>query len=123
MQVGTAGWAFGAHYAENDNGLTAGTLDEEGWGVGASYDMPGPWSFGIEYFYGEASHGAGNGKDEYEALKLAANRNLGPGVNWAISLIQTEVDAADAATGGLLGGVAGTDVKGTTLATSLSLSF
>ncbi len=44
------GFSFGGHYAENDNGLTAGVGDQEGWGLGASYDMAGPWSFGIEYF-------------------------------------------------------------------------
>jgi len=121
--VTVGAFAFGGHYAENDNGVANGLGDEEGWGLGVSYDTAGPWSFGLEYFYGEASHGAGNGEDEYQAIKLAANRNLGPGVNWGISLISTEVDAADAAGGGLLGGAPGTDVEAITLATSLSLSF
>ena len=121
--VTVGAFAFGGHYAENDNGLTAGVGDQEGWGLGASYDMAGPWSFGIEYFAGEASHGAGNDKDEYEALKLAANRNLGPGVNMGISLINTQVDAADAALGGALGGATGTDLDAWTLATTLNLSF
>ena len=116
-------FAFGGHYAENDNGLTAGVGDQEGWGLGGSYDMAGPWSFGIEYFHGEASHGTGADKDEYDALKFAANMNLAAGVNFGVSVINTQVDAADAALGGALGGATGTDLDAWTLATTLNLSF
>ena len=124
-QVGFGDFTIGGSYAENDNGVTGGTGDEEGWTFGATYDLAGPWRIGFEYLHGEGDHGlAGAGtKDEMDIYKLAASRDLGPGVTWAVSLLYTEVDAADAALGGLLGGATGTDLKATTLSTSISLSF
>jgi len=122
-QVGFNAFTFGAAYYENENGLTGGAFDEEGYQFGVTYDLAGPWMIGLEYLNGEGSHGAGRGEDEMEVIKLAASRNLGPGVDWAVSLLYTEIDAADAATGGLLNGTAGTDIEATTISTSISLSF
>ncbi|WP_232279575.1 porin [Roseobacter sp. AzwK-3b] len=127
--VTSGAFSIGAAYSENDNGLPGGLLDEEGYRIGMTYDLTGPWSVGLEYGYGEGSHGTNlttgvsNGKDELEMIKLAASRDLGPGVNWSVWALQTKVDAADAATGGLLGGVAGTDVDATTIGTSIALNF
>ena len=122
-QVGFGAFTFGGSYSENDNGLAGGALDEEGYTLGMTYDLAGPWSAGIEYFHGEGSHGSGNGKDEVDFVKIAASRNMGPGVAWDIALNYTEIDAADASTGGLMNGSNGTDIEATTLSTAIRLSF
>jgi predicted porin len=122
-QIGFDAFTVGGSYAENDNGVANGLGDEEGYTLGVTYDIAGPWSVGLEYLHGEGSHGAGNGKDEMDLYKLGATRELGTGVSWNVSLLYSEIDAADAATGGQLNGVAGTDIEATTLATSLNLSF
>ena len=111
-QGGFSGFSIGGSYAENDNGGVAGAGDQSGWSAGVQYDIPGPWTVGFEAYLGEADLGAA-GDTEYSAYQLGARRNLGPGVNWDLSL--TFVEAEDA-TGTL-------DVEGTVIGTSINLSF
>ncbi|QFT93652.1 hypothetical protein FIU86_12430 [Roseovarius sp. THAF9] len=112
FQVGFSGFTFGASYAENNNDVTIG--DEEGYSVGVAYDAPGPWTFGLEAYFGEAdTPGAPALTDDYEYYKLAANRDLGPGVSWTSYLLVGETTDASA----------GTDVDGTAIGTAINLSF
>ncbi|MGK7754441.1 MULTISPECIES: porin [unclassified Roseovarius] len=110
FQVGFSGFTFGASYAENDNGAAGGIGDQEGYSVGVAYDAAGPWTFGLEAYLGEVEAGANDG--EYEYYKLAANRDLGPGVSWTTYLLYGETENA-----------AGTDIDGTAIGTAINLSF
>jgi hypothetical protein len=123
--VSVAGWTFGAHYGENDNG---GLLpDQEGWSLGVSYDIEGPWSIGFDTYQGEWDDNVGGGA-EYEAYQLVANRKLGAGVSWSVYAMYAEgsVDNAGLAGGAFGGGSpgnAGTEVEGTLIGTSVNLKF
>lgn len=110
FQVGFSGFTFGASYAENDN---PGFFDEEGYSVGVAYDAAGPWTFGLEAYIGEAEDGSNVTDDDYEFYKLAANRDLGPGVSWTSYILVGET------TNGSLG----TKVDGTAIGTAINLSF
>ncbi len=112
FQVGFSGFTFGASYAENDNGIASGATDSEGYSVGVAYDAAGPWTFGLEAYLGETDDGAGT-NDDYEYYKLAANRDLGPGVSWTTYVLVGET------TNGSLG----TKVDGTAVGTAINLSF
>ena len=85
-QLGVSGFTFGASYTENDNGGPGGANgvfgnnDAEGFTVGATYDVPGPWSLEALTVQGETSNGAGNADDEFDAYRVGAARDLGPGV-------------------------------------------
>jgi len=119
--IGVAGWTFGGSYTENDNGNLA--PDQEGWSLGVTYDIPGPWSIGFDTYQGEWNGvGAGNGDQaEYEAYQLAASRTLGKGVRWTIYAVYAE-GSVNADLGGTFGN-ANTEVEGTLIATSINLSF
>jgi predicted porin len=113
--IGVSGWTFGGSYAENDNG---GIMpDEEGWSLGVTYDIPGPWTAGLETYQGEWTQGGA--KAEFEAYQLAASRELGKGVAWTVYAVYAEGTADAVVTGDL----ADTQVEGTLIATSISLSF
>ena len=75
--IGVSGFTFGATYAENDNGFAGGAGDQEGWSVGASYDIAGPWTVGLSTYQGETSNGGGAPSSDYEAYLLGASRSLG----------------------------------------------
>jgi hypothetical protein len=126
--IGFAGWAFGGHYGENDNG---GLMpDEEGWSLGLTYDIPGPWDIGFDTFQGEWDDNQG-GKAEYEGYQLAASRSLGKGVRWTIYALYAEGSVNgngfnnDPANIAVPVGPqnANTEVEGTLIATSINLSF
>ena len=122
--IGVAGWTFGGHYGENDNG---GLLpDQEGWSLGVSYDIAGPWSVGFDTYQGEWDDNIG-GKAEYEGYQLVANRKLGAGVSWSVYAMYAEgtVNGAGLAGGALGGGSANpnTSVEGTLIGTSVNLKF
>ncbi len=110
FQVGFSGFTFGASYAENDNGAAAGVGDQQGYSVGVAYDAAGPWTFGLEAYLGEVEAGANDG--EYEYYKLAANRDMGPGVSWTTYLLHGETENG-----------AGADIDGTAIGTAINLSF
>ncbi len=115
FQVGFNGISFGASYAENDNGVAAGVGDQEGYSIGIAYDAPGPWTFGLETYFGEyTGTGTGAADEEYEAYQLGASRSLGSGVTWQVHLTYVEADDE---------GTAGTDLEGTVLGTAINLSF
>jgi len=117
--VGFAGFTFGGAYAENDNGNLA--PDEEGWSLGVTYDIEGPWAIGFDTYQGEWN-GVGNGdKAEYEAYQLIANRDLGAGVSWSIYAVYAE-GTVNADLGGTFGN-ANTSVEGTLIGTSVNLYF
>jgi len=114
-QVGFGDFTVGGHYAENDNGNAAGAGDQESWSFGATYDSPGAWSFEALYFHGENDNGVpAAGTNDYDAYRIGASRDLGPGVDWDIYAIQAEIDTP---------GVAGTDVEATIIGTAINLSF
>ncbi|WP_338550977.1 porin [Roseovarius phycicola] len=115
FQVGVSGFTFGAAYTENDNGAAAGVGDQEGYSIGVAYDAPGPWTFGLETYFGEyTGTGTGAADETYEAYQLGASRSLGSGVTWQVHLTYVEADDE---------GTVGTDLDGTVLGTSINLSF
>jgi predicted porin len=121
---GFSGWTIGGNYGENDNG---GLLpDQEGWGLGVTYDVPGPWQVGLETHQGEYDDNVG-GDAELNTYQLAASRKLGQGVTWSLFALYVEgkVGGAGLAPGAAGGGspFANTDVDGTVIGTGISLSF
>lgn len=125
--IGFGGFVFGGSYSENDNGGLG--PDEEGWALGATYDLEGPWLIGIDTYQGEyKGTGAGSGDQaEFEAYQIIGNREIGPGVSWAIYAVYAEGTVNNDA-GGTFSGIAGqavgnTSVEGTLIGTSINLSF
>jgi predicted porin len=113
--IGVSGFTFGATYAENDNGFAGGAGDQEGWSVGASYDIAGPWTVGLSTYQGETSNGGGAPSSDYEAYLLGASRSLGAGVSWDVYYAYMETNN---------GAVAGNPgIDGNLLATAINLSF
>ncbi|MCY4208301.1 MAG: porin [Roseovarius sp.] len=75
-EIGFGGFTFGGAYADVERDSLA--RSSSGWSLGASYNMEA-WTFGIETYQGEADDG-----DEHSVSKIAASRELGPGVTWDI---------------------------------------
>jgi predicted porin len=121
--VGFNGFAFGGSYSENDNG---GLLpDEEGWALGITYDLAGPWKIGFDTYQGEyRGTGAGSGdKAEFEAYQIIGSRELGEGVSWAIYAVYAEGSVNGNLGGTFAAGTANTEVEGTLIGTSINLTF
>ncbi|MFX0542693.1 porin [Roseovarius sp. S4756] len=114
MQIGFADFTFGGSYTVNDNGLALGNTDSEGWSLGMTYDIAGPWAVEALTYQGETDIGASNA--DYEAYRIGASRDLGPGVDWDIYVVQLSAD------NGALG-AANRDVDGTIIGTGINLSF
>ncbi len=112
-QVGFGAITVGGHYAENDNGGAGGAFDESGWSLGATYDAAGPWSFEALTFQGEFDNGGGV-DDEYQAYRIGASRDLGPGVDWDIYAANVVADGQ---------ATAGDEFDGTLIGTAINLSF
>ncbi|MCZ4353811.1 porin [Roseovarius aestuarii] len=110
LQVGFGDFTVGGHYAENDNGAAGGVGDSEGWSFGVTYDAAGPWAFEALTFQGKVDVGATDA--DYEAYRIGASRDLGPGVSWDIYAVQVDADNGGAAT-----------VEGTVIGTGINLSF
>jgi len=113
--VGVAGFSIGATYAENDNGFAGGAGDQEGWSLGATYDIAGPWTVGATTYQGETSNGGGLPSSDYEAYQVGASRSLGTGVSWDVYYVYQETN------NGAVVGNPGID--GNLLATAINLSF
>ena len=110
-QVGFGDFVVGGSYAENDNGLAGGVSDSEGWSFGVTYDAPGAWAFEAQTYQGETT-AAGGATADYEAYRIGASRDLGPGVDWDIYAVQLNSDNG-----------AGADADGTVIGTGINLSF
>ncbi|SLN37594.1 hypothetical protein PEL8287_01809 [Roseovarius litorisediminis] len=106
--VGFNGITIGGSYGENDNPGTVN--DVNGWSLGATFDAPGPWTFGLSTYQGESD--APGSQEEYTAYKLGASRSLGTGVSWDIYVVDVEAK-----------NTAGADVDGTAVGTTINLSF
>ncbi|MEB8387015.1 porin [Rhodobacteraceae bacterium KMM 6894] len=113
-QFGFADFTVGGSYAVNDNGVAGGAGDSEGWSLGVTYDMAGPWSFEAQTYQGSTDIGATDA--DYEAYQIGASRDLGPGVSWDIYAAQVNADDG-------VPGVAGLDVDGFVIGTGINLSF
>ncbi|HKL06231.1 MAG TPA: porin, partial [Roseovarius sp.] len=131
-RVGVAGFTFGGSYAENDSGAQFGVGDTEGWSLGVTYDLAGPWTVGFDTYQGEATvstiASAGvNVKDEYQAYQIGAERELGTGVAWRIYAIQSETSRTTTNPAGLLAGstfpVQKTSAESTAVGTGIRLNF
>ena len=61
------------------NGGYSNNLSSDGWSLGMTYDMEGPWQIGIDTYQGEWDDG-----EDTSATKIGASRTLGPGVTWDI---------------------------------------
>ncbi len=123
FNIGFNGFTVGGSYAENDNGGVAGVGDQEGWSFGVTYDAAGPWAFEALTYQGEYTStgdagdaGDAGGNEDYEAYRIGASRDLGPGVDWDIYAIYAEGRDNDIADG------AGT-IDGTIIGTGINLSF
>lgn len=113
-QVGFSDFTVGASWAVNDNGVPGGAGDSEGWSFGATYDAPGPWAFEALTYQGKTDVGAT--KADYQAYRIGASRDLGPGVDWDIYAIQLDSDNG-------LAGAARLTANGTVIGTGINLSF
>jgi predicted porin len=109
-QIGFGDFTIGGSYAENDNGAPTGVGDNEGWSFGGTYDMAGPWAFEALTYQGEQK--VAGGTADYEAYRIGASRDLGPGVDWDLYVVWLDADD----------GVGG-DVNGTIIGTGINLSF
>ncbi len=114
-QVGFGAFTVGGSYAENDNGAAGGVGDNSGWNLGMTYDIAGPWSVELVTYQGEQKV-AGGTKADYEAYRIGASRDLGPGVDWDIYVVQVDSD------NGLVGAARRTS-NGTVIGTGINLSF
>ena len=121
-QVSFGGFTIGAGYADEE--APAG-VDNDGWSLGASFKPTEAWTIGIETYQGEYDNG-----DDHSVSKIAASRNLGPGVAWNLYAITAE---STSTTNGLtvtqggkeyeLHSVNKTEGSGTIFGTSINLSF
>jgi len=111
--VSVSGFTFGVGYAENDQDVAGNVGDQKGLSVGVAYDIAGPWTVGLEGYFGEVDNGPGFGEDEYDAIKLAASRSLGAGVSWDVYYFHQETK----------NGVTGAEIEGDVVATAINLSF
>ena len=124
---GYAGFTFGGSYGENKNGGLR-TFNSEGWALGATYDMAGPWTFGVDTYQGEYNGVNGTSdKSEFEAYQIIANRELGQGVSWSVYGVYAET-SVNGDTGGTFSTLAGsalanTEVEGYLIGTSVNLTF
>ncbi len=111
-QLGFGAFTVGGSYTENDNGGIGSATgpDSEGWSFGATYDAAGPWAFEALTYQGETD--AIGGSADYEAYRVGASRDLGPGVDWDIYVAHVNADDG-----------AGSDVEGTLIGTGINLSF
>ncbi len=110
--VSASGFTFGATYAENDND-TGGVGDQEGWSLGATYDIAGPWTVGLSTYQGEVKNGGAVPSSDYEVYLLGATRSLGSGVSWDVYYFHQETT----------NGTNGAKIEGDVLATAINLSF
>ena len=112
-RLGTNGFVLGASYTENDSDIAGGADDQKGWSLGVTYDIAGPWSVEALTYQGEVDNGSGVSDSDYEAYRVGAARDLGPGVKWEIFYIHS--DTKD--------GTNGNKIEGDMIGTGLSLSF
>ncbi len=84
-EVSFSGFVLGASYREDDLGTSGANTDRMDWNVGLAYYM-GPWGFSLAYGRTEIEAGTGAGSDELDVYELAANYNLGPGVDVAATI-------------------------------------
>ena len=112
-RLGANGFLVGASYTENDNGDSGGAGDQKGWSLGVTYDIAGPWSVEALTYQGEVDNGSGVSDSDYEAYRVGAARDLGPGVKWEIFYIHSDTK----------NGTNGNKIEGDMIGTGLSLSF
>ncbi|WP_254054654.1 porin [Roseovarius sp. EL26] len=113
-QLGFGAVTVGGSYAENNNN-DAGNTSSTGWSFGGTYDAAGPWAFELLTYQGEyKSSGTGGADEEYEAYRLGASRDLGPGVDWDIYYVYASGEDK---------GSSANDVDGNIIGTAINLSF
>ena len=127
-RLGANGFLVGASYTENDNGFSGGRLDQKGWSLGVTYDIAGPWSVEALTYQGEVDNGSGLPDSEYEAYRVGAARDLGPGVKWEIFYIYSDTNNGAAVAGALAPdedtyALTNPSIDGGMIGTGLSLSF
>ena len=128
-QVSFGGFTIGAGYADEE--APAG-VDNDGWSLGASFKPTEAWTIGIETYQGEYDNG-----DDHSVSKIAARRNLGPGVNWDLYAITAESTSTSTVSNTVtqsrganlvptvhtFDSVNKTEASGTIFGTSINLSF
>ena len=113
--LGVSGFTFGGSYGENDNGVASGAGDNEGFSLGVSYDVAGPWTVGLETYQGELKNAGGAPDSDYETYKLAGSRSLGSGVSWDVYYAYVETNNGSAS--------GNPKIEGNVIATAINLSF
>ena len=113
MRFCSSGFTFGVGYTENDTDAAGNVGDQQGLSVGVAYDLAGPWTVGLEGYFGEVDNGPGVSEDEYDAVKLAASRSLGAGVSWDVYYVYAESK----------NGATGAEIEGNLVATAINLRF
>jgi predicted porin len=72
----------GAHWTEDDRGVSITNSDKTSLVVGLNYKLGGPWQVGAEYTKTEVEAGTAGGEDEGEAFVLGGSYNMGAGVSF-----------------------------------------
>jgi predicted porin len=116
-QLGYAGFTIGGSYGENNNGNGAYGVDQYGWSAGATYDMAGPWAFEAVTYQGTFDDVGGPGTSadgNYQAYRIGASRDIGPGVDFDVYAIYTTFDTD---------GTNALNLNATIIGTAINLSF
>ncbi|MCY4316170.1 MAG: porin [Roseovarius sp.] len=121
-QVGFGGLTLGGAYADSERG----DKSSSGWSLGASFKPDEAWTIGIETYQGEYDNG-----DDHSVAKIAASRNLGPGVAWDLYAITAESTSTSnvknmvkqGATTYTFNSVNKVDASGTIFGTAIRLNF
>lgn len=112
------GFTIGGSYAENDNGGLR--PDENGWSLGVTYAAPNNWSFEASTYQGKVEYK--NMRDaKYQAYKIGASYEVGPGVDWDIYGVY--VDSHNGARSKNFANDRSMSVEGFGLGTAINLKF
>ena len=120
LRVGFGAFTIGGSYNDSkrvragEDGYSS-NHSSDGWSLGMTYDMEGPWKFGIDTYQGEWDDG-----DTTSVAKVGASRTLGPGVSWDLFALTARSKDNDSSSGGDMIIEEG---SGTLFGTAVNLSF
>lgn len=112
-QVGFGAFAVGGSYTENSTDLPGGFGDQQGWSLGVTYDLVGPWALEAGTYQGTVENGSFASDSDLEHYKIGAAMSLAPGVQWNVFYLHSRSEDK----------LEGERVKGDVIGTGIALSF